>query len=157
MNKPTSSAGSSTGAVCEPSPLYVRDFDEWVKEQVRLLRERKFSDLMEEVEDLAASNRRELKNRTVVLTAHLLKWDYQPEERSHGWVGSIEEQRDGLTELFADVPSLRNSAEGIMPGIYDRAVKLAMADTGLKRDIFPPGCPYNFENLFSATVEMPAE
>jgi hypothetical protein len=39
--------------------------------------------LIEEVEDLARSEKREIKSRLRVLLMHLLKWQYQPHRRTY--------------------------------------------------------------------------
>jgi hypothetical protein len=66
---------------------YEEDFYAWTVEQGRLLRAGEFSaldaaNLAEEIESMGRSDRRELKNRLVVLVMHLLKWRHQPAARS---------------------------------------------------------------------------
>ncbi|MEO7494368.1 MAG: DUF29 domain-containing protein [Massilia sp.] len=74
--------------------LYEADFVLWVEEQARLLRAQQFSsldlpNLIEEIEAMARSDRRELRNRLAVLLAHLLKCQYQAEKKSSGWLGTM--------------------------------------------------------------------
>ena len=38
--------------------------------------------LIEEIESMGRSEKRELRSRLTVLLMHLLKWDYQPERRA---------------------------------------------------------------------------
>jgi len=53
-----------------------------------------FENLIEEVENLAISDRRELKNRLIVLFAHLLKRIYvNLPDNFNGWELTIIEQR----------------------------------------------------------------
>jgi hypothetical protein len=69
------------------STLYEKDFYAWTMQTVKTLRERAFDNLdiehlAEEVESMGKSDFRELKNRLIVLIAHLLKWEYQESQRS---------------------------------------------------------------------------
>lgn len=47
--------------------------------------------LIEEIESMGASERRELINRLAVLLAHLLKWQYQPSFRGRSWQLTLKE------------------------------------------------------------------
>jgi hypothetical protein len=75
------------------------DRHEWLSEQAKLLHSRQtelldWDKLAEELEAMAASQRRELKNRLHVLLLHLLKWQTQPDERAYSgrsWLLSIRE------------------------------------------------------------------
>jgi hypothetical protein len=68
---------------------YENDFSAWALYNAQLLREGKFAELdvehlIEELEDMG-NNRPELANRFIILIAHLLKWEYQPDNRSSSW------------------------------------------------------------------------
>ena len=70
--------------------LYDQDFYAWTQEQVALLREGKWhaldcEHLIEEIEDLGRSARKELRSYLEGLVLHLLKWRYQPDYRSRSW------------------------------------------------------------------------
>ena len=70
--------------------LYEQDIVAWASQQSSLLRAGYFADLdlehlMEEIDDVGRSERRELASRMAVLLAHLLKWAYQPERRGASW------------------------------------------------------------------------
>lgn len=86
--------------------LYETDFYAWTQEQARLLRERRWTDLdlenlVDEVESVGRSDKRQIESRLEVLIAHLLKWKYQPGGRGGGgWVGTIFEQRNRLNDLL---------------------------------------------------------
>jgi hypothetical protein len=59
---------------------YETDFHRWAETQAGLLRTRSANVLdwdnpAEEIESLARSDRREIRNRLVVLCAHMLKWE----------------------------------------------------------------------------------
>jgi Domain of unknown function DUF29 len=67
--------------------LYSTDFYAWTQEQATLLRQGKLDtidvmNLIEEIESLGKQQQQEFKNRLGVLIGHLLKWNYQPNQRS---------------------------------------------------------------------------
>jgi hypothetical protein len=133
---------------------YDEDFYAWAEEQARLLRAGEFSQLdigniAEEVEDMGRSVRRELRNKLAVLTMHLLKWTYQPGHRSPSWSGTIREQREQVTELIEESPSLRSLPAGDLGKIYRLAVSKALRDTGLPEATFPTECPFTPEQILS--------
>jgi hypothetical protein len=79
---------------------YETDFYAWALHNAQLLREGKFSELdvdhlVEELEDMG-NNKPELASRFIILIAHLLKWEYQPERRGRSWERSIDEQRSQI-------------------------------------------------------------
>jgi hypothetical protein len=62
--------------------LYEIDFYAWTQEQARLLRERRFDDLdldnlVDEVESVGRSDKRQIESRLEIPLAHLLKWKAQ--------------------------------------------------------------------------------
>src|SRR3981081_3195920 len=103
---------SDTKTEARPHELYESDFYAWTPEQARLLRERRFDDLdldnlVDEVESVGRSDKRQIESRLEVLIAHLLKWKLQPVVRGNGWMSTIFEQRRRLIRLVEDSPSLR--------------------------------------------------
>ncbi len=65
---------------------YEQDFYGWTQWQVRVLANRQVSELdwqnlQEELQALGRQEYRELVSRLSVLLGHLLKWQYQPENR----------------------------------------------------------------------------
>lgn len=93
--------------------LYDTDFEHWLSEQITNLQLHKWDSLdiphlVEELEALNRSNKRELYSYTVVLLAHLLKWQYQPLMRSGSWEASIDNSRKRIERVFLDQPSLKN-------------------------------------------------
>ena len=85
--------------------LYDKDFYQWTLYNAELLRQGKITEIdiqniAEELESMGKSQKRELISRLAVLIMHLLKWQYQPEKRSHSWIETINEQRRQIVELF---------------------------------------------------------
>lgn len=81
------------------------DFYGWLADQTKLLRSRQaerlaWNDLAEELEAMAASQRRELKNRLHVLLLHLLKWQTQPIERTYAAVDGYRSGKKRAARLW---------------------------------------------------------
>lgn len=140
---------------------YDEDFFAWTQEQAGLLRTGQFSQLdteniAEEMEDMGRSIRHELRSRLAVLIMHLLKWQYQPSHRSPSWSATIDEQRDQVTELLRESPSLKSVPLQDLPKIYRSAVNKAVGDTGFPKRTFPGECPFTVEQVLSEDF-LPAE
>ncbi|MDB9313741.1 DUF29 domain-containing protein [Spirulina sp. CS-785/01] len=132
------------------SPLYDQDYYLWLKQTVDCLENQDLEaldwpHLIEEIKDLGKNQRRELKNRLIVLLTHLLKWQYQPEQREYygnSWVSTINEQRRQLALLLEDSPSLKPYIVEMFSGSYSKARKEASQETGLPIETFPVDCPF---------------
>lgn len=107
--------------------LYHQDLVAWLDDTASKLKQRQFEDididsLIEEIEGLAGRDRRELKNRLVVLLSHLLKRLYVNLPNDYqGWESTIREQRRQLTDLLEQSPSLREYWIEIFPLAWKRA------------------------------------
>jgi hypothetical protein len=123
------------------------DFYAWTQQQVDLLKARNWPEvdidgLIEEIESIGASERRELINRLAVLLAHLLKWQYKPSFRGRSRQLTLKEQRRRLQRLLRDNPSLRARFSDFIGDAYGDAILLAAKETGLDENGFPSDCPY---------------
>jgi len=132
--------------------LYDQDFYKWTQESARLLREGRFSDLdienlVEEVESMGRSEKREFISRLAVLIAHLLKWGYQPGKRSRSWASTIVEQRSEVADVLEDNPSFKSTLDDMILRAYKKAVIKVESETGLDEKAFPEACPYSFEQI----------
>ncbi len=131
---------------------YDKDYYFWFTEQAGLLRRGLWQQvdvehLAEELEDMGKREKRALRSRVVVLLAHLLKYTYQPQQRSPSWNGTIREQRKQLSELLDDSPSLKPRLLEELQDGYISARLLAAGDTGLAATAFPEQCPFTLEQL----------
>lgn len=129
------------------SSLYETDFHAWTQAQVKLLKMQQWEqldtvNLIEEIEALGRKERQELRNRLGVLLGHLLKWQFQPEQRSNSWLGTIREQRIQIKLLLEDSPSLQPYLEQVFPTAYELGLALAIRETQLGEVIFPEACLY---------------
>ena len=131
---------------------YEDDFHGWAMSTAALLREKRYDQvdynhIIEEIECMGASERRELINRLKQLISHLLKWEYQSALRSKSWKESIEDPREQIYLLLLDNPGLKSQIRGILDTSYSLAQKKAHKETGLSLKCFPPQCPYTMEEL----------
>jgi hypothetical protein len=94
--------------------LYEQDILRWVEETVTKLKAHDFenldlTNLIEEVESLGISQKKELLSRLITLLEHLLKRLYVSLPNDYnGWEQTIREQRKQLKVLLKKVPSLVN-------------------------------------------------
>ena len=133
---------------------YDYDFYAWSIQNARLMRQGKLSEIdveniAEELESMAKRDRRELISRLTVLLMHLLKWQFQPDKRSRSWELTIDEQRDQITLLLTDSPSLKHQLEERIANSYRLALKKAMKETCLPKNSFPTDCPYTLEQIIA--------
>ena len=131
---------------------YETDFHQWLLDQVALLDSGRFDELdiehlKEELEGLAASDRRELENRLKVLYHHLLKWRYQPHRRGASWEDTVDEQREQIEMVLHDSPSLRPHLTKFAARTYSKARRKAHKETGLPLAIFPETCEWTIEQV----------
>ncbi len=126
--------------------LYDRDFLLWIEDTVAKLKARDFQhldleNLIEEVESLGRSERRELLSRLTTLIEHLLKRHYVAlTDDYNGWERTIREQRRQIRALLKESPSLTS----IWPESFTEAWSAAIADLSkeYKQISFPDRWPY---------------
>ncbi|PSR18930.1 DUF29 domain-containing protein [filamentous cyanobacterium CCP3] len=136
--------------------LYETDFYAWTQQQSALLRRNVLEKLdlphlVEELEDLGRRERQELRNRLSVLLGHLLKWQYQPEQRGNSWRATIREQRTQVQLVLTDNPSLKPYLAEALAIAYQLGQDLAVQETGLDYDTFPAECPYTLTQILGET------
>jgi hypothetical protein len=92
--------------------------------------------IKELIETLGRSEKRALKSQLVRLMSHVVKWKTQPERRSYGWVASIYNSREEITDIQAETPSLTNEViEGIWENCFRAAVREAEGEMNQKSTI----------------------
>ena len=131
---------------------YETDFYQWTQQQADLLRQGALSaldveNLIEEIEDMGASNRRSLGSFLDLVIMHLLKWRYQPERRSNSWKSSIRKGRHAIERLLEESPSLKPRLSVMVTAEYRRARSEAADETGLPLTTFPDVCPFTAEQI----------
>lgn len=140
--------------ILHPESLYLEDETAWLDMTAQLVAEGRFDELDREnlqefLLGMARRDRREVFSRLVVLLAHLLKWDLQPELRSKSWELTIFQQRAELRDLLAS-RTLENHAHDELKAAYARAIKEASIETGLPLSQFPDSCPWTLNVLLNA-------
>jgi hypothetical protein len=131
------------------------DFHGWLLDQAAALRARDYESLdwdhlAEELESMAARERREMKDRLTTLLIHLLKLKFEPGEvwRHHGWRNTIVEARRQISNLLEDSPGLfQGKPEDLLADLYERARKDAARVSELPLTTFPPACPWTYEQV----------
>ena len=129
---------------------YENDSHAWALEQADALRRRAanevdWDNVAEEIESLGKQQAAELRNRLVVLIAHLLKWVVQPDRRTRSWQLAIVEQRRALAVHVADNPSLKANLDQVFAEAFGIAVAAAARETDLDEEAFPAAAPFTAE------------
>jgi DNA-binding transcriptional regulator YdaS (Cro superfamily) len=150
--RPDVFTGSAAADAGQRAPAYDHDYHGWLERQAALLAERRFNELdldnlIDEIQALARSEKREIENRLNVLLLHLLKWVHQPAQRSGGWASTIIEQRARLLKRLQESPSLRGYPAEALDEEYAIAREKAAAETGLRAATFPKTCPYTIDQV----------
>ena len=93
--------------------LYESDFLLWTQDTVAKLKAKDFDhldleNLIEEIDSLGRSDKKEIKSRLTTLLAHLLKRIYvNMPDCFNGWENTIVEQRTEIEYALTDSPSLK--------------------------------------------------
>ena len=118
---------------------YHYDLAAWAAHQAELLKAGRMQDLdvanlIEEMEAMSRKEHRELLRRMSILIAHLLKWTYQPTHRGNSWRRTILDQRQEISDLIEDSPSLANHFDEMewLQKAWQRGVQQAINETGIK-------------------------
>lgn len=133
---------------------YEADYAQWCAEQGALLREGKLraldrENLAEEIESLGRSDKREIESRLNVLLVHLLKWRFQPDQRTGSGKATIAEQRWRISRVVRDSPSLAGYPQHVLAEEYALARATAAPETGLGEDAFPDRCPFSIAQILA--------
>jgi hypothetical protein len=134
---------------------YDKDFYAWIMSNVELIKQGRLTEIdaehiVEELEDMGRSEKRQLASRLEVIIMHLLKWQFQPSLQSNSWKYSIKEQRIRICNLLKESPSLHRVLETMVDSTYEQAVVMAVKETGLSESSFPPKCPYTLAECLDA-------
>ncbi len=130
--------------------LYETDFVQWIETTAQQLRDQNYAavdwaNLIDEIEDMSRRERKALKSNLIVVLLHLLKWQFQPEQRSGSWRSSIREHRRRINDDLNDSPSLVPYVQTVFTECYLNAREQAADETGLSLQTFPESCPYTIE------------
>jgi hypothetical protein len=134
--------------------LYNQDYYQWVQETIKLLEKKIFRSLdldhlIEEIEDLALNEKQIIETNLIVVLKLLLKWQYQPEQRSGEIKASIRRHRYQIRDDLKVSPSLKTYLSEIWLESYQEARLQAADETELAIATFPEQCPYTIENILN--------
>jgi hypothetical protein len=115
-------------------------------------------------------DRNEVENRLLTLLVHLLSWARLPSRHSRNWQDTIERHAERLRELLAmprkhfaddDMENqlrdrverwpLKDEAAAMLERVYAKAIRLAIAKTGMRKSLFSDFCPYSLEEIMHGT------
>ena len=127
----------------------------WLLDQAAALRARDYEELdcdhlAEELEIMAARERRETKDCLITLQEHLLKLKFEPTEvhRHNSWRNTIEETRERIGDILEDSPGIfQGKPEEMLAETYKRARKAAARSSGLPLSTFPEECPWTYDEI----------
>jgi len=128
------------------STLYEKDILLWVEDTVSKLKKHDFENLdiknlIEEVESLGISQKKELISRLMVLLEHLLKRLYVDSLYDYnGWERTIRNQRAEIDLFISQVPSLQSRWEISFNDAWKRA--LLKVKKEYQKVYFPEECPF---------------
>lgn len=130
--------------------LYDIDFNRWALEQAEALKaghlqQLDLEHLAEEIEALSKSDKRAIKSYLVRILFHLLKWRYQPEQRSESWENSIADSRLAIRLILEDSPSLKAYPAEVLEDAYRQARRQNPQNPAVDRGQFPASCPWTVE------------
>ncbi len=134
------------------SASYETDFYGWTQQQAALLKAGHTSaadlgNIIEEIESMGRSEKRELQSRLTVLLQYLLKWKFQPSRQGKSRQLSIIEQRIQFIDVLNENPSLKSHLTDILIDAYRLAVVKAANETGLSMTDFPSECPWSWQEI----------
>ena len=135
--------------------LYEKDFYLWTQETANLLKKNRFEEvdlknLIEEIEAMGRSEKRELESRLTTIIEHLLKliyWTVEKERNMRGWRGTVIEQRRQIQRLLKDSPSLKSFLGEIFLDCYQVARKDTLQKYQLSPEMFPIQSPFTIEEI----------
>lgn len=144
-------------SVITEKQLYDQDFCLWIEQTIKQIEAQDFDkidwdNVIEELDSLGKSDKRELKNRLVVLLEHLLKlayWETEREYNQRNWKGTIREQRRQILLLLEDSPSLKPLFFDSMNKCYSDARKIVLDKTNLSDNTIPLDIPFPVKDILN--------
>jgi Domain of unknown function DUF29 len=111
--------------------LYYQDLNLWRQEIINAIQNKQlenmdWDNLIEEINDMTASERRALRSYTKRLIEHILKlkyWNSEKEYNQRGWEKEVVNFREEIKTILEESPSLNNYLEQNYLDWYEKSVK----------------------------------
>ncbi|PSF32646.1 DUF29 domain-containing protein [Aphanothece hegewaldii CCALA 016] len=137
--------------------LYEKDFYLWLQTTAELLKNQRldqidWENLIEEIESMGRSERKEIKSRLIILLEHLLKlsyWESEKEYNSRGWRNTIIEQRRQIELTLEDSPSLKTVLSESFLDCYQKARMDTIQKTQLSSNLLPSEPPFTLTEVLN--------
>lgn len=134
-----------------PKILYEREYDRWLEIQIKLLKEKNFSELdianlCEELEDLGRSEKARIKSLAKQIIIHKLFVDYWENESDYNkahWQAEISAFQDNIRDNLTTNYKLLLEKE--LEDIYQKARKFVLEKSNLKN--IPQESPYSLDKI----------
>jgi hypothetical protein len=132
--------------------IYNTDFVAWLMQQAAALRARQWDQLdvehlAEEIDGLAALERRELRSRIRFIVTRLISAQQPRPAFRAGPQELIEAEQDALGMLLEDNPTLRAELAAVIHSVYPRARRAAARDLGIAVENLPDHNPFTLEEI----------
>ena len=122
--------------------LYHQDLNLWRQEVVNAIQNQQLEDmdwdnLIEEINDMTASERRALRSYTKRLVEHILKlkyWNSEKEYNRRGWEKEVVNFREEIKSILEESPSLNNYLEQNYLDWYAKSVKAMKREFSIPTD-----------------------
>ena len=131
--------------------LHEQDFYLWTKQTAELLeaglwQEVDLTNLIAEIKNMGSNDKHALKSNLRILLIHLLKWQFQPDQRSGSWKGSIRNGRNRIQRLFKNQPSLKTYVDEVLSEAYDEAMIQSEEEMG-QQILLKDACIYSSKEI----------
>ena len=122
--------------------LHDRDFNLWIEETIETIKNKDLNNmdwdnLLEEIEDMGASQKRALDSYVQRLIEHILKlkyWHTEKERNERGWRTEVVNFRNRINRILKKNPSLKNYLKSEYCDIYQDAIATMSFDFEIPED-----------------------
>ena len=126
--------------------LHNEDLNLWLEEIATAIKNKDFNNmdwdgLLEEIEDMTASQKRALRSYTKRLIEHILKlqyWTIEKEYNQKGWRREVINFRNEVKEILEDSPSLRKYLQDNYAAWYKKSVNAMRQEFEIPDNNFIP-------------------
>lgn len=149
--------------------LYEKDFYLWIQNIAALLKNQQleqidWENLIEEIESMGRSEKREIKSRLIILIEHLLKLGYWETEKEYNARGALRvpsagrntiiEQRRQIELTLEDSPSLKSVLFDTFLNCYQKARTDTIQKAQLSSNLLPSEPPFTLEDILNPKYFM---